>query len=143
MKSLGAEVRKDYIRGHIEQDERGCWVWQLYLDADGYGRCRSKYGSTLAHRAAWIAFRGPIEPTSLTVDHLCRNRACVNPDHLELVTHYENMLRGMAARTHCSNGHEYTPENTYVRSGTRKRICRACSRQNSRRYKAQKLAVLV
>jgi hypothetical protein len=118
-----------------------CWNWQGKL-TDGYGRiwdgpARRAYRS---HRVIWTLLRGPI-PEGLTIDHLCRNRACGNPRHMELVTRRENVLRGEghtavnAAKTHCSRGHEFNEENTKWRTdGTR--CCKTCRRDNERRRRA-------
>jgi hypothetical protein len=115
-----------------------CWEWTGNLSA-GYGTLGLKrdgrWVTTRAHRVSWTIHRGPI-PTGLQLDHLCRNRACVNPAHLEPVTNRVNGLRGVSAcaqnarKSHCLRGHEYTPENTRVRStryGTDGRECRICS----------------
>ncbi|MGO3650436.1 HNH endonuclease signature motif containing protein [Agrococcus casei] len=88
-----------------------------------------------AHRFAYADSRGAI-PEGLEIDHLCRNRSCVNPKHLEAVSKRENLARGYAVpainarKTHCKRGHEFTAENTY-RWGS-SRICRACKRLPSR-----------
>jgi hypothetical protein len=112
-------------------DAGDCWQWTDSLATNGYGAFRTPSGSVRAHRWAYEHLVGPI-PDGLQLDHLCRNRGCVNPDHLEPVTLGENVRRGAAgahlrARTHCPQGHEYTPENTYVRAGNRRR-CRECDR---------------
>lgn len=111
-----------------------CWMWTASLRADGYGQFRiggRADGRTVrAHRVAYELLIGPI-PEGLVIDHLCRNRACVNPDHLEPVTHKVNVLRGegvsaKAARaTSCPYGHAYDKANTYWRRDGR-RYCRAC-----------------
>jgi hypothetical protein len=80
-----------------------CWVWQSVL-SDGYGRFTTSEGSKRAHRISYETLVGPI-PNGLTLDHLCMNRACVNPAHLEPVTAVENIKRGALRRTHCKHGH--------------------------------------
>lgn len=91
-------------------------------------------GKVYAHRLAWERQHGPIPP-GMTIDHLCRNPACVNTEHLELVTHQLNCQRAAAARTHCPHGHPYTDENSYRRpNGTR--YCRTCHREQAARKKA-------
>jgi len=108
-----------------------CWNWTAAKMPAGYGlfgvgRRRPEY----AHRFSYELAFGPI-PQGMVIDHLCRNTSCVNPDHLEVVTHRENSLRGNgspalnARKTHCIHGHEFTPENTYrYPHGGRK--CRTC-----------------
>lgn len=114
----------------------GCWTWTASLKPDGYGWFRLDGKVRLAHRVAYEAFIGPI-PSGLELDHLCRNRRCVRPDHLEAVTHRENLLRGetitaaQVSRTHCPRGHGYDPENTYIgKNGSRS--CRTCHRDYQR-----------
>ena len=114
-----------------------CWVWTGYRNPGGYGRFGSGSKVVLAHRWAYEHWIGPI-PVGMPLDHFaCDNVACVNPTHLRPTSHRENILRsgGMsskhAGRTHCNNGHEFTPENTIVRADGY-RSCRQC-RLESRR----------
>lgn len=116
----------------------GCWPWLAHTSADGYGQFAiGARGRAVAHRFAYEAAVGAI-PAGLQLDHLCRQRNCCNPSHLEPVTNRVNVLRGVgptamnAAKTHCINGHEFTPENTVMNK--KGRACRACGLATSRRY---------
>jgi len=121
------------------EDPNGCWEWFAYKDRKGYGRFRD--GRVVrAHRWAYEHLVGPI-PANRQCDHLCRNRACVNPAHIELVTNKENTLRGVslaaqcARRTVCKNGHPL------VVAGTRRR-CPLCRAEYQRVYRAANLEKL-
>lgn len=124
----------------------GCWLWTAALSHNGYGRFGNgdMIGTRQAHRIAYELVIGPI-PAGLVIDHLCRNRRCVNPAHMEPVTTAENLRRGVglavenARKTHCPRGHAYDEANTYVNDN--KRYCRACVRAASRRWKAQRQQV--
>lgn len=129
MDSPRRSVNETFVEGeHYRIDESGCWVWLKGRLRDGYGQCW--LGKTRrAHRVSYERHRGPI-PTGLTIDHLCRNRACINPDHLEVVPHQENVARGLNSyrlRTTCVRGeHDITvPANVLVRKDG-SRTCRQC-----------------
>lgn len=125
--------------GRIVRSPSGCWEWRGDHDSSGYGRTYYRGTQTATHRimAAWVF--GPI-PTGFekNIDHLCRNRICCNPSHLELVDWGENVRRGFAAgrahpnrnKTHCPKGHSYSGANLYTRpADPNHRICRQCVRE--------------
>ena len=114
----------------------GCWLWVGSVHQNGYGKFRTPAGMQWAHRFSYELHRGPI-PDDLQIDHLCRVKSCVNPAHLELVTAKENIRRRDVGLTHCPQGHEYTPENTYRRPSGKRR-CRICGRQQSKEYDARR-----
>jgi hypothetical protein len=120
----------------------GCWAWTANHTNEGYGVVTYCGVRTTAHRVVYQLLVGPI-PAGMQLDHLCRNPSCVNPFHLEAVSGRENLRRGQgwsgrhAQQTHCVNGHEFTPENTLLHSGSGGRRCRECHADHQRRYRAR------
>lgn len=121
----------------------GCWPWLRGRDGNGYGHVGIQKKVYLCHRLAYELLVGPI-PAGLVIDHICENKPCCNPYHMEPVTRGENRRRapisGVAAvhagKTHCANGHEFSPENTkmYARPGKPPyRNCLACRSESGRR----------
>jgi hypothetical protein len=122
----------------------GCWEWRGRCNGKGYGNFWLNGKTRRAHRVSYGMFTGPI-PAGLDLDHLCRNRSCVNPAHLEPVTALENTRRGLAgatararqlAKTHCKHGHAFSNDNTRLRvNGAR--ACRECDAKSSRERRAR------
>ena len=124
-----------------------CWNWIGHISVYGYGRVYVAGEKFQAHRLIYQILVGEI-PKGLGLDHLCRNRKCVNPDHLEPVTNAVNVYRGFCLsaknrlKTECKHGHPYDEENTYWRTFKKGRDCRTCRRGYSfLRYRANKLVL--
>lgn len=126
-----------------------CWFYAGYIAKNGYGMLHNiESRKTLyAHRFVYENLVGHI-PDGLELDHLCRNRSCINPDHLEPVTRAENVRRGLAgeitaarqrAKTSCPQGHPYDAENTYI--WRNRRDCRICRREARRKYERHKVLI--
>lgn len=122
----------------VEKVDSGCWLWRGYIMPKGYGQCSGYGRSTRAHRVIYELVKGLI-PAGLQLDHLCRVRSCVNPDHLEIVTAKENVLRGIgvtaqrARQRLCHKGHA-------LEADGQRRICRECNKRRSRESKARRRA---
>ena len=130
----------------VQKTESGCWEWQAAV-GNGYGQIRISGRCCRAHVLSYEWAKGPI-PEGLELDHLCLNKLCVNPEHLEAVTHQENMSRvaGMgqacAKKTHCKYGHPFDLFNTYYVAGTRRcKICGIRRQRECRHRKRQRIPV--
>ena len=141
----------------ISIKDNGCWEWTNYPNGAGYGRIWINGRSVFAHRFSYEWFNNcklpEFIPGGLQLDHLCRNRKCVNPDHLELVTGKINLNRGIQhcpinrklENTHCPHGHPYSEENIFyhkniINPSRPWRVCKICSKeQQRRRYQNKKL----
>lgn len=133
--NITAEAR--IFRQLVENPATGCWEWTGSLHPSGYGRVVVGARRFQTHRWVWTFLCGEI-PTGLQLDHLCRNRICCNPEHLEPVDNRTNSLRstGVTARnavkTHCAQGHAFDEANTVLDRG--KRACLTCRRERQLAY---------
>ena len=131
-----AALPDSYLARIMPEPNSGCWIWVGRTASNGYGVLNIGNRRRQAHRVVYEYFRGPI-PEGLEIDHLCRVHPCVNPGHLEAVTHAENMRRGMSLpaqnsrKTHCTRGHELFGDNLRVDKNGR-RSCRTCTRDRQR-----------
>lgn len=129
----------DVTRFHskILVSDSGCWLWQDVPEANGYARFSVGMGRELAHRWSYEHYCGSI-PEGMTIDHLCRVKHCVNPEHLEVVTQKVNNLRSdnlaalNARKVKCLRGHPFDSANTYVNPSTGARHCRRCAADRER-----------
>lgn len=137
-------IKERLLAKCIPVTESGCWLWLENEKTAGYGRIGVNGKKELAHRVSYEVFKGAI-PEGMTIDHLCRVRCCINPDHLEPVSFKENILRGTnpaainARKTLCVKGHPLDEMNTYLSPNGGGRNCRACDRL---RYHDNKEVVL-
>ena len=132
-----AAALPEHFWSKVDRDVTGCWLWTGAKNSRGYGCWGVRGRSHLTHRLAYEALVGPI-PTGLTIDHLCRVRACCNPAHLEPVDARENLVRGdtltahQVQQTHCLRGHPLSGENLYLRPDRFGRMCRECRNMHRR-----------
>lgn len=126
----------------------GCWEWEGCVVSTGYGTMPVRGKTYRVHRLAWLLTYGSLTP-GLVIDHLCRNKLCCNPSHMEEVTPRENVLRGIGPtatnkrKTHCLRGHELTSENCYPFPDEKRahyRECKQCRKIRRCLYKAKKKA---
>ena len=153
---IDAPLRKHFLKRSVHIVRRGkweCWIWQGRCDNKGYGvlTCRGRIYK--AHRVSYTMFIGSIPP-DLVIDHLCRTRNCVNPEHMEPVSNDENIRRGAWAaltqsqKTHCVHGHPFSGDNLRVdvsrrrgRPVSSRRTCKTCARLRQHKKGAyQKMA---
>lgn len=137
VKKYTSAARLQAFFDKVDKQSDGCWCWTGSLKETGYAQFYDGTKVVRAHRWAYEQLTGPI-PEGRHLDHTCRVRHCVNPDHLEPVTKRENERRGLKGelKTHCTKGHEYTEENTYrYKNGHRR--CRQCRREQMARYKIE------
>lgn len=133
------QIERFWSKVEVPEQPSCCWEWTGYRLPTGYGDFNFGNSALKAHRVSYTLLIGPI-PDGLVIDHLCRNTSCVNPDHLEITTQRENIRRGYSyfgiarRKTHCSRGHAFSTENTYlVPSGGRS--CKECRRANNRQWR--------
>lgn len=129
---LTDEEFEEAVMSKVDIDEHGCWLWNVAQSSAGYGRFSYKGKMFSAHRVSYELHKGPI-PDGLQIDHLCRVKRCINPEHLEAVTPKENTNRGDGnfKKTHCPQGHAYTDENTH-KDKNGKRYCKACGSEKAK-----------
>lgn len=140
----GAPLRLRLEHYMVPEPNSGCWLWIGAINDGGYGVLGYRGKTNRAHRLAYEEFVGPI-PAGLTIDHLCRNRCCINLAHLEAVPIGENVRRGTAlevtiarqrAITHCPAGHLYDEANTKINSRGQ-RSCRRCNTESARKRRSK------
>lgn len=123
-----------FDRRYRIHNKTGCWLWEGYVDKRGYGQFKYNNKQYLAHRFSWEYHTGKPIPEGMTIDHVCKVKSCVNPDHLEVVTIQENLARRDGATiTHCVNGH---PRSVHTKRKPGGQLyCGECVRERQREYR--------
>ena len=143
---MSIPVRERFDSNWTPEPNTGCWLWTGSANKAGYGHTKHNGTTWVAHRLGWTLYRGPI-PEGMFIDHMCRQKGCVNPDHLRLVTPRINAIENNdgitalnARKTHCKRGHALDEANTgTTHTGTRQ--CRTCCREKSLRDNREKLRI--
>lgn len=141
-------MKESSLSNYWSKTDRGggvdsCWNWLAYKNIRGYGVIRFNGKNEQAHRVSYREFFGDIEK-GFELDHRCKNTSCVNPYHLEAVSHRENVLRGNspaalhAKKIACYKGHQFSKENTWFFDGGRRR-CRICTLERNRKYEKRRI----
>lgn len=135
--SPNAGINARFDSSYIPEPNTGCWLWYpKSLNLKGYAQMWNGWQLIMAHRYSYIRFIGPIS-SNMEIDHKCRIRSCVNPAHLDCVTHLENIQRATQIRTHCPSGHLLAGDNLRLEGKNNARRCKLCkwlnrpSRRNS------------
>lgn len=128
--ALWDKLGKRVLDNCMPEPNSGCWIWTGYLHKNGYATVKfdNSKRTMMAHRVSYLSFKGEI-PGGLVLDHKCKNRSCVNPDHLEPVTYAVNNSRSpktIRLATHCKHGHPFSGGNLQI---GRQRRCRECNRR--------------
>lgn len=139
LEKYGAEAIKGWLAAYYVVDGE-CWRWTGSTVERGYGRYTKDKITVRAHRMSYLVHKGPLKP-GLVIDHVCRNKPCINPAHLRQVTARQNSLENNpggaalnAVKTHCKHGHPLSGENLYVQKSNGFRYCRICSRRRTTAY---------
>lgn len=139
MQTKGMSLQEKLDFYSMREPNTGCWLW-LGASCRGYGHLKFGTKAISAHRASYELTKGAIQE-GLTIDHRCRVTLCINPQHLEAVTHKINVLRGIslsalnARKTHCKNGHPLDGDNLYKEPLNDHRRCRICRQEKKARWK--------
>lgn len=140
-------IKDNFSKAYDIDKDTGCWNWNRSLLQNGYGQVWDGERRVTAHSLSYRIYVGDIVDNNV-VDHICRNRKCVNPKHLRQITSAKNVLIGEgvtalnARKTHCVNGHEFTEKNTYiVKKRNNGRYCKQCRYQHHLNFKKRKLLV--